>query len=136
MINIRVLFYFGLALVLVGVVGYAWGRYKTQAKIEIQEKQIVTKETEVIYREIKKADGTVIKETVTKDTSTKENDKSNKVTMAKVKNKLGVIGLYDFNKKEAGYGIAAERRIGDSPFFAGGFVTNTKTVGLSLSLEF
>lgn len=128
--------YYILGIIIASGIGYGWGRYKTPAKVEIQEKQIVTKQTEVIYREIKQADGTVIKETVTKDTSIKESDKSNKVTMDKVKNKLGIIGIYDFDKKEAGYGVSVERRIGDSPFFGGGFVTNTKTVGLSLSLEF
>lgn len=130
------LLYYALALILVGGIGYAWGRYKTPAKIEIQEKQIVTKETEVIYREIKRADGTVIKETVTKDTSTKESDKSSKITNEKPKNKISLITSYDFDKKEIVYGGLVQRRIGDTPFFGGVYGTTNKQIGITLGLEF
>lgn len=128
--------YYFLALVLVGGIGYGWGRYKTPAKVEIQEKQIVTKQTEVIYREIKQADGTVIKETVTKDTSTKESDKSSKTTAEKPKNKVGALASYDFQNKETVYGVLIQRRIGDTPFFGGIYGTTNKQIGASISLEF
>ena len=92
------------------------------------------KETEVIVREVKQADGTVIRETITKDTARKENDKSNKVSNAKSKYLGSLIVSYDTEKKKEQFGGAVQMRIGDTPFFGG--VIYNKNPGVVLSLEF
>ena len=123
-----------IAAVLALGIGYAFGRYKVPAKVEIQEKQVIVKETEVIVREVKQADGTVIRETITKDTARKENDKSNKVSNAKSKYLGSLIVSYDTEKKKEQFGGAVQMRIGDTPFFGG--VIYNKNPGVVLSLEF
>ena len=125
-----------IALVLAGGVGYGWGRYKTPAKVETVEKQVIVKETEVIVREVKQADGTIIKETITKDTARKENDKSNKTVNEKHKYSAGIVVGYDFDKKKENYGAIAQARLGDTPFMAGVLIKSSKDVSAVLTLEF
>lgn len=125
-------------IIIVGVltlgIGYAYGRYMQPAKIETQEKQVVVKETEVVYREIKQADGTVIKETITKDTAKKETDKSNKTTAQKSKYLLSGIVSYSISEKKESFGGAAQMRLGDTPFF-GGVVYKDNSIGAVVTLE-
>ena len=124
-----------IAAVLALGIGYAFGRYKTPAKTEIVEKEKVIKQTEVIVREVKQADGTVIKETITKDTSKKENDKSNKVTAAKSKYLLSATAGYNFQDRKENYGGAVQMRLGDTPFFGGVYGNTDRGVGAIISLE-
>ena len=108
---------------------------EVKPEVEVQEKVNVVKETEVVYREIKQADGTVIKETVTKDTAKKETDKSSKVVNEKAKNDISVLVSYDFSEKKEIYGIHYQRRLGDTPFKAGIFGVSTGVLGLSIGIE-
>ena len=132
MSNLKNLLLTGL---IAAVVGYAIGKFTTPTKVEVQEKVNVVKETEVVYREIKQADGTVIKETVTKDTAKKETDKSSKVVNEKAKNDISVLVSYDFSEKKEIYGIHYQRRLGDTPFKAGIFGVSTGVLGLSVGIE-
>lgn len=122
-----------IVVVLALGIGYAFGRYKVPARVEVQEKQVIVKETEVIVREVKQADGTVIRETITKDTARKENDKSNKVSNEKSKYLVSVSGSYDFTERKESFGGAVQMRIGDTPFFGG--VIYNKNPGIILTLE-
>ena len=123
-----------IAIILAAGIGYAFGRYKTPAKIEIQEKERIVKQTEVIVREVKQADGTIIKETITKDTSKKENDKSKVTKNTKSKYLISGIVSYDIDKKKEQFGGAVQMRLGDTPFF-GGVVYNGNP-GVTVSVEF
>lgn len=124
-----------IAVVLALGIGYAFGRYAQPAKIEIQEKEKVVKKTETIYREIKQADGTIIKETITKDTSKKENDKSNKVTAAKSKYLISATAGYNFSERKENYGGAVQMRLGDTPFFGGVYGNTDKGIGIIGTIE-
>lgn len=123
-----------IAVIIALGLGYAYGRYATPARVEVQEKVNVVKETEVVYREIKQADGTVIKETITKDTAKKESDKSNKTTAAKSKYLLSGIVSYNTQERKESFGGAAQMRLGDTPFF-GGVVYKDNSVGATITLE-
>jgi hypothetical protein len=123
-----------IAVIIALGLGYSYGRYMQPARVEVQEKVNIVKETEVVYREIKQADGTVIKETITKDTAKKESDKSSKTTAAKTKYLLSGIISYDFTERKESFGGAAQVRIGDTPFF-GGVVYKDNSTGLILTIE-
>lgn len=124
-----------IAAVLALGIGYAFGRYKTPAKVETVEKQVIVKETEVIVREVKQADGTVIRETITKDTARKENDKNSKTTNAKSKYLISGMAGYSFAEKKEHYGAAVQMRLGDTPFFGGVYGNTDRGVGAVISLE-
>lgn len=124
-----------IATVLALGIGYAFGRYKTPAKIEVQEREKIVKQTEVIVREVKQADGTIIKETITKDTSKKENDKSNKTTNAKSKYLISGMAGYSFVDRKENYGGAVQMRLGDTPFFGGVYGNTERGGGVILSIE-
>lgn len=124
-----------IAVIIAAGIGYAFGRYKTPAKVETVEKQVVVKETEVIVREVKQADGTVIRETITKDTARKENDKSNKQTNAKSKYLISGMAGYSTLEKKEHYGAAVQMRLGDTPFFGGVYGNTDRGVGAIISLE-
>lgn len=124
-----------IAVILAAGIGYAFGRYKTPAKIEVQEREKIVKQTEVIVREVKQADGTIIKETITKDTSKKENDKSNKTTNAKSKYLISATAGYNFQDRKENYGGAVQMRLGDTPFFGGVYGNTDRGVGAIISLE-
>ena len=96
----------GIGIFLLGAM-FATGRYTAPVKIE--EKQIVTKETEYITREIVKPDGTIVKETIKKDTSTKENQTI--VDNKKAGFRVAVIPQYSFDTKKTTYGATVEKRI-------------------------
>ena len=119
----------GVVLLLAFMFGL--GRYTAPAKIE--EKQIVTKETEYITREIVKPDGTVVKETIKKDTATKENQTV--VDNKKAGFKVAVIPQYNFDTKQTIYGATIEKRIVGN-IFAGIYADTNKTVGVVVSMEF
>lgn len=124
-----------IAVILALGIGYAFGRYKTPQKVEIQEREKIVKQTEVIVREVKQADGTVIKETITKDTSKKENDKSNKTQNAKSKYLISATAGYSFVDKKENYGAAVQMRLGDTPFFGGVYGNTQRGGGIILSIE-
>ncbi len=119
----------GVVLLLAFMFGL--GRYTAPAKIE--EKQIVTKETEFITRETVKPDGTVVKETIKKDTATKENQTV--VDNKKAGFKVSVIPQYNFDTKQTIYGATIEKRIVGN-VFAGIYADTNKTVGVVVSMEF
>ena len=119
----------GVVLLLAFMFGL--GRYTAPAKIE--EKQIVTKETEFITREIVKPDGTIVKETIKKDTATKENQTI--VDNKKAGFKVAVIPQYNFDTKQTIYGATIEKRIVGN-IFAGIYVDTNKSAGIVLSMEF
>ena len=118
----------GVVLLLAFMFGL--GRYTAPVKIE--EKQIVTKETEFITREIVKPDGTIVKETIKKDTSTKENQTI--VDNKKAGFKVSVIPQYNFDTKKTTYGATVEKRIIGN-IFAGIYVDTNKSVGIVISME-
>ena len=124
------------AILIAAGLGFGYGRYSTPTKVEIQEKQVITKQTEVVYREVKQPDGTTIKETITKDTSTNEKDKSNKTTYEKPKSKVSLTVKYNFDQKQETYGILYQRRIGDSPLFGAVGITTDKEVSAGIGMEF
>lgn len=124
-----------IAAVLALAIGYAFGRHLQPAKVEQTEKRVVVKETEVIVREVRQSDGTVIKETITKDTSKKENDKSNKVTNEKSKYLISGMAGYSFTDKKENYGAAVQMRLGGTPFFGGVYGNTNGQVGAILTLE-
>lgn len=124
-----------IATVLALGIGYAFGRYKTPARVEVQEKQVIVKETEVIVREVKQADGTVIRETITKDTTRKENNKSNKTSNQKSKYLISGMAGYSFTDKKENYGAAVQMRLGGTPFFGGVYGNTDRGVGAIISLE-
>ena len=123
-----------IAIILAAGIGYAFGRYKQPAKIEVQEREKIVKQTEVIVREVKQADGTIIKETITKDTSKKENDKSKVTKNTKSKYLISGIVSYDIDKKKEQFGGAVQMRLGDTPFFGG--VVYNGNIGAVISAEF
>ncbi len=110
---------------------FGLGRYTAPAKIE--EKQIVTKETEYITREIVKPDGTVVKETIKKDTATKENQSI--VDNKKPEYKVSLIPQYNFDTKQTIYGASVEKRILGN-VFAGVYADSNKQIGVVISMEF
>lgn len=110
---------------------FGLGRYTAPVKIE--EKQIVTKETEFITREIVKPDGTIVKETIKKDTSTKENQTI--VDNKKAGFRVAVIPQYNFSTKQTTYGATVEKRIMGN-IFAGIYVDTNKIAGIVVSMEF
>lgn len=119
----------GVALLLAFMFGL--GRYTAPAKIE--EKQIVTKETEYITREIVKPDGTIVKETIKKDTAIKENQTI--VDNKKSDYKVSIIPQYNFADKKMIYGASVEKRIIGN-VFAGLYADTNTSVGLTISMEF
>lgn len=124
-----------IGVILAAGIGYAFGRYAQPARVETQEKRVVVKETEVIVREVRQSDGTVIKETITKDTSKKENDKSNKKTSEKSKYLISGMAGYSFTDKKENYGAAVQMRLGGTPFFGGVYGNTDRGVGAIISLE-
>lgn len=119
----------GVVLLLAFMFGL--GRYTAPTKIE--EKQIVTKETEFITREIVKPDGTIVKETIKKDTATKENQTV--VDNKKAGFKVSVIPQYSFDTKKTIYGATVEKRIMGN-IFVGIYADTDKKIGAVLSMEF
>lgn len=119
----------GVVLLLAFMFGL--GRYTAPAKIE--EKQIVTKETEYITREIVKPDGTVVKETIKKDTATKENQTV--VDNKKAGFKVSLIPQYSFDTKKTTYGATVEKRIMGN-IFVGIYADTDKKIGATISMEF
>jgi hypothetical protein len=119
----------GVVLLLAFMFGL--GRYTAPVKVE--EKQIITKETEYITREIVKPDGTIVKETIKKDTATKENQTI--VDNKKAGFKVAIIPQYNFGTKETIYGATVEKRILGN-VFAGVYADTNKTVGVVVSMEF
>jgi hypothetical protein len=120
----------GIAFFLIGT-AFAIGRYTAPVKVE--EKQVITKETEYITREIAKPDGTIVKETIKKDTATKDTQKT--VDNKKPDYKVSVIPQYNFSDKKMVYGASVEKRI-VGPFFVGIYADTNSNVGASISMEF
>lgn len=123
-----------IAAVLALGIGYAFGRYKQPAKVITNEKQVIVKETETIVREVKQADGTIIKETITKDTSKQENNKSNKTSNAKSKYLITGIASYNTTDRKPEYGGAVQLRLGDTPIF-GGVIYQGNKFGVTATIE-
>lgn len=120
----------GIGIFLIGI-SFAIGRYTAPVKIE--EKQVVTKETEYITREVIKPDGTIVKETIKKDTATKDTQKI--VENKKPDYKVSIIPQYNFSDKKMIYGASVEKRIA-GPIFAGIYADSNTNVGVSISMEF
>ena len=120
----------GAVVLLVGI-AFAYGRYSAPNSVETRE--VIKKETEYITREIKQADGTVIKEVISRDLTEKEKDK--KTVFQKPQYKVSIIPQYSFDDKKMVYGASVEKRI-SGPIFVGLYADTNKTVGISVGIEF
>lgn len=144
-------------LIVLGLMGAAYGvgRYlqpaevKTKTKIKKEyvevEKEKEKKETRTIEREIKRPDGTVVKEiieeeikeseSVTKETEKSELKKKKVVDNLKPQWKIGASTSLRQIKGRS-YTVEVERRI-IGPFFAGVYSrVDFKEYGVSISMEF
>lgn len=125
--------------VLALAIAFASGRYF--APVKIQEKQVVKEvvrtEKEYVTREIKKPDGTVIKEVIVTDTvkTAKEKTKEKIVTNEKPNYKASIIPKYSFKDYKISYGASVEKRL-MGPVFGGVYADTDKNLGVVISLEF
>jgi len=136
-----------IVALLLGLVGYAVGRYVQPPQVVTKEVEVI-KEVEVVKREVK----TVIKEVVrpdgTKETTTSidetsketsrrdaENRKDVTVVSEKAQWKAGIMAKASLTNVIPVYGFQVERRI-LGPFFVGAQGWGDQSAGLSLSLEF
>lgn len=122
-----------IILIIIGLASaFGAGRYLSPTKIETQTK--VERETKYITRVIKQPDGTITEERIEETTTTVDRDK--KQENKKADYKIGIVGIYDVDKKETSYAITAERRLLLN-IFGGAFIEpQNKRGGISLSMEF
>lgn len=120
-----------LAVIISIGIAFAWGRYSAPKNVETKE--VVKKEIEYITREVKKPDGTIIKEVIQKDLTEKAKD--NKTVYEKPKYKAEIIPKYNFETKKTTYGASVSKRF-SGPIFVGVYGDTDKNVGVSLGIEF
>lgn len=125
------------------VLGYGLGRYLAPVKIEKQmvevEKEVIKKDIVTVIKEIKRPDGTVETTSSTVDRSevVKEIEKEIRVEVEAKKHDWllrALVEARDF-ALPPNYGVGLERRI-LGPIFLGAYYVSTKTIGLSVGLEF
>jgi hypothetical protein len=130
------------------IISFASGRYltptKIQEKIVIQEvvKESSKSELEHTTREIKKPDGTIIREVILSDKkeTAKEQSRSElkeKLVLTDKPNyRIGIIPKYSLETKEINYPVTIEKRI-YGPVFIGVYINpNLKEFGIPISVEF
>lgn len=135
-----------LGVLIVAVVGYAFGRYlqppDIKIKTVIQEKEVIVERKNIVtvVKEVVRPDGTKETETRTEDKSetTGKKDSSTNNNYESISSKpqwrvQGMIGLNAQAKND--YGLAVERRI-IGPIFVGAYGNTQKSMGLSVSIEF
>lgn len=133
----------GLALLIVGLAAYLYGRYMTPAKIEtrteIQEREVVKRDIVTVIREIINPDGT--KEIVTTITdNTKETKKSSsKTVQTDIKLAkdwaVGISAKTNIPYSNIEYSLSVDRRVFCN-FFITGSISTDKQAGLGLKMEF
>lgn len=134
----------------IGLAGYAVGRYVQPARVEIKkeevvkEVEVVKKDVTVVEREIRRPDGTVEIDRRTEDRSTETVDKSKQTKESTiVQNQKpqwkvsasATTAVGSLTSPSLVYGATVERRI-IGPFFAGVRADTSKQVGLSVGMEF
>lgn len=144
-----------IAVLVVGLVGYAFGRYlqpakvvtKVETKVKVVEVEVEKTKTEVrtIVKEVVKPDGTKVKETITENIEeskkkTKNQSEAERSELKVVENvkpqwKAQVqVGLETIQVPS--YRVGIERRV-FGPIFAGAYSrTDFKDYGISISMEF
>ena len=140
-----------IILVVVCLIGYAFGRYLQPTKVITKtETQIVKVEVEkerieyrTIVRYITKKDGTTVKEEITEEIK----DKESVITKKKEKKELKIVenakpqwkaqvAAELVSSQATTYRVGVEKRV-LGPFFAGAWAeTNFHSYGVSLSMEF
>lgn len=126
--------YYIIAIILIGLLGYATGRYIQPAKVETHEIQVVKQEVRTITKEITSPDGTITKEVTNETVSEKDNSKDSKVNNVKSQWKAQALVGLDSDFKSL-YGIDVEHRF-IGPVSAGAWVNTNREFGISVSLEF
>jgi len=103
---------------IVGALGYGIGRYATPNETIEVEKIVEKEHTEEIKekRTIKKPDGTIIEEEITKDITDKESSKDSTVVTIGKKPDWFIAGGYGLNK--TAYSLEVNRRV-LAPVFVG-----------------
>lgn len=124
------------ALVLIGLLGYAIGRYVQPAKVVTQEKEVevVKHDTVTQIKEVTRPDGTKEKDTTITDRSTEVAKKESKVVIENLKPQWMVSGTYGISAVPY-YGAQVQRRI-IGPVFAGVAANTRSEVFAVVSLEF
>jgi len=140
---------YAIVVLVVGLLGYATGRYLQPAKIEIKKEEII-KTVEVVKKDVvirerivKGPDGTETTERVIEDKSTStakkesETRESTVVTNKKPDWRAAAMAGLDLSKMQPLYGGQVERRVLGPIFVSGYVLTGPSTiVGVTAGIEF
>lgn len=139
--------YIVIAVLAVGGLGYATGRYLQPAKVEIRieekikEVEVVKHDVRTVIREVTRPDGTKETETVIEDKTQESRQKESErkeekiVTNDKPQWKANVLLTTKQGLLGPAYGASVERRI-LGPIFAGAFANTDKVIGVTVGIEF
>lgn len=136
-----------IAILLVGLVGYAFGRYVQPAKVVTQIKEVtktvevVKHDTTTVTHEHKNKDGSTDTDTqvIDHDIDLTHSDTSKQITQVtsseKPQWKALVLTGYNYSTYQPEYGGGIEHRF-IGPIFLGVWGNNHQTGGVAISLEF
>lgn len=130
--------YVAIAVLLVGGLGYAFGRYLQPPEIKqvTKEVEVIKKDVHTVIKEIERPDGTKERVTIIEDKSSESSKKTSQTEISNVKPQWKAQGLVGISARDPMfYGADVERRI-LGPVFVGLWANTNKEIGASFSIEF